>query len=147
MLECILYYSFLKVQNSQGKNRGVCQCAKSSKADCDPMDKQAHTLIPWCLPHSGNRHGHWQGLYGRIDWDAYFQTIVTNPEPMGKQGRVLHPEQNRVVSVRECARSQGFVDSFKFFGSMADKYKQIGNAVPPPLGLAIGIEIRRACFS
>ncbi|XP_040567550.1 DNA (cytosine-5)-methyltransferase PliMCI [Lepeophtheirus salmonis] len=138
---------YIQGANSQGKNRGVCQCAKSSKADCDPMDKQAHTLIPWCLPHSGNRHGHWQGLYGRIDWDAYFQTIVTNPEPMGKQGRVLHPEQNRVVSVRECARSQGFADSFKFCGSMADKYKQIGNAVPPPLGLAIGIEIRRACFS
>ena len=50
------------------------------------------------------RHNHWAGLYGRISWDGFFSTTVTNPEPMGKQGRVLHPDQHRVVSVRECAR-------------------------------------------
>ena len=53
------------------------------------------------------RHNHWAGLYGRLAWDGFFSTTVTNPEPMGKQGRVLHPSQHRVVSVRECARSQG----------------------------------------
>ncbi len=42
---------------------------------------------------------------------------------MGKQGRVLHPEQNRVVSVRECARSQGFPDSFQFAGAVIDRHK------------------------
>ena len=57
---------------------------------------------------------------------------------MGKQGRVLHPDQNRVVSVRECARSQGFKDTFKFHGSIYDMHRQIGNAVPPPLAMAIG---------
>lgn len=59
------------------------------------------------------------------------------------QGRVLHPMQNRVVSVRECARSQGFPDSYRFFGTITDKHRQIGNAVPPPLGAAIGHEIRK----
>ena len=53
------------------------------------------------------RHNHWAGLYGRLAWNGFFSTTVTNPEPMGKQGRVLHPTQHRVVSVRECARSQG----------------------------------------
>ena len=33
---------------------------------------------------------------------------------MGKQGRVLHPEQHRLVSVRECARSQGFPDHYRY---------------------------------
>lgn len=59
------------------------------------------------------------------------------------QGRVLHPTQTRVVSVRECARSQGFRDTFRFYGTVLDKHRQVGNAVPPPLGAAIGHEIRK----
>lgn len=52
---------------------------------CDSADRQFNTLIPWCLPHTGNRHNHWAGLYGRLEWDGFFSTTVTNPEPMGKQ--------------------------------------------------------------
>ena len=40
-------------------------------------------------------------------------------------------------------RSQGFPDCFKFHGSVLDKHRQIGNAVAPPMGKAIGIEIRK----
>ena len=128
-------------KNPTGALRGVCSCA-TGKA-CDPIDRQFNTLIPWCLPHTGNRHNHWAGLYGRLDWDGFFSTTVTNPEPMGKQGRVLHPEQDRVVSVRECARSQGFPDSYRFFGSILDKHREVGNAVPPPMAKAIGLEIKK----
>ena len=42
------------------------------------------------------------------------------------QGRVLHPEQHRVVSVRECARSQGFPDTYRFFGTILDRHRQVG---------------------
>ena len=63
--------------------RGVCACA--SGKPCDPADRQFNTLVPWCLPHTGNRHNHWAGLYGRLEWDGFFSTTVTNPEPMGKQ--------------------------------------------------------------
>lgn len=45
--------------------------------------------------------------------------------------------------MRECARSQGFPDSYRFFGTVTEKYRQIGNAVPPPLAAAIGYEIRK----
>jgi hypothetical protein len=38
---------------------------------------------------------------------------------------VLHPEQHRVVSVRECARSQGFPDTYRFFGNILDKHRQV----------------------
>lgn len=64
-------------------------------------------------------------ILGRISWDGYFSTTVTDPEPMGKQGRILHPEQHRVVSVRECARSQGFPDSYLFIGNITDKHRQV----------------------
>nr|XP_031545452.1 DNA (cytosine-5)-methyltransferase 1 isoform X2 [Vicugna pacos] len=127
--------------SSTGALRGVCSCVEVGKA-CDPAARQFNTLIPWCLPHTGNRHNHWAGLYGRLEWDGFFSTTVTNPEPMGKQGRVLHPEQHRVVSVRECARSQGFPDTYRLFGNILDKHRQVGNAVPPPLAKAIGLEIK-----
>ncbi|XP_048343420.1 DNA (cytosine-5)-methyltransferase 1 [Sphaerodactylus townsendi] len=129
-------------RSNMGAMRGVCSCAEGKP--CDPADRQFNTLIPWCLPHTGNRHNHWAGLYGRLEWDGFFSTTVTNPEPMGKQGRVLHPEQHRVVSVRECARSQGFPDTYRLFGNVLDKHRQVGNAVPPPLAKAIGLEIK-AC--
>ena len=51
--------------------------------------------------------------------------ILPTSEPMGKQGRVLHPEQHRLVSVRECARSQGFPDTYKFYGTTLDKHRQV----------------------
>nr|CAH7742223.1 unnamed protein product [Callosobruchus chinensis] len=141
-----LRYLYLTKKQKKGeKLRGVCQCATGKS--CSQIDKQSaahNSLIPWCLPHTADRHNQWAGLYGRLEWDGFFGTTVTNPEPMGKQGRVLHPEQNRVVSVRECARSQGFPDKFKFFGTILDKHRQVGNAVPPPLGKALGIEIKRA---
>ena len=63
--------------------RGVCSCAEGGQ--CDPLDRQHNTLIPWCLPHTGNRNYNWSGLYGRLDWNGFFSTTITNPEPMCKQ--------------------------------------------------------------
>jgi len=37
---------------------------------------------------------------------GHFPTSTTDPQPMGKVGQVFHPNQDRIVSVRECARSQ-----------------------------------------
>ncbi|KAF7281042.1 DNA (cytosine-5)-methyltransferase 1-like [Rhynchophorus ferrugineus] len=142
MTNILVYPYRSKKQKAGDRPRGVCICAKGSP--CDPTDKQNNTLIPWCLPHTADRHNNWSGLYGRLEWDGFFGTTITNPEPMGKQGRVLHPEQNRVVSVRECARSQGFPDRFKFNGNILDKHRQVGNAVPPPMACAIGKEIKKA---
>ena len=99
-------------------------------------------MFIWSLCNTGTNHNHWSGLYSRVHWDSYFSTTVTNIHPDGKQGRVIHPEENRLLSVRELARSQGFPDSANFCGNMNAQYKQIGNAVPPPLGYALGISIK-----
>jgi DNA (cytosine-5)-methyltransferase 1 len=80
--------------------------------------------------------------FGRLKWDSIFNTIVTKVEPYW--GRVIHPEQDRLISARESARAQGFGDDISFHGPLREKYVQIGNAVPPPLGRAIGWEIRKA---
>lgn len=47
-------------------------------------------------------------------------------------------EQARTISVREAARLQSFPDGFQFAGRMNAAFRQIGNAVPPLLALAIG---------
>jgi len=63
---------------------------------------------------------------------------------MGKVGQVFHPDQDRIVSVRECARSQGFPDRYIFYGTIHQKHKQVGNAVPPPLAYALGRCLKKA---
>lgn len=53
----------------------------------------------------------------------------------------IHPTENRTLSVREAARIQSFPDDFKFVGNQQETYVQVGNAVPPLLGKAIGESI------
>jgi len=103
---------------------------------------QVVDLIPWCLPNTADRHNQWKGLFGRLDWEGNFPTSITDPQPMGKVGMCFHPEQDRILTVRECARSQGFPDSYKFCGTIQSKHRQIGNAVPPPLATALGKKLK-----
>jgi DNA (cytosine-5)-methyltransferase 1 len=52
-------------------------------------------------------------------------------------------QQRRTVSVREAARLQSFPDGFVFAGAMNAAFRQIGNAVPPLLGLAVARVVRQ----
>ncbi|KAJ7976049.1 DNA (cytosine-5)-methyltransferase [Quillaja saponaria] len=108
---------------------------------------QVVDLIPWCLPNTAKRHNQWKGLFGRLDWEGNFPTSITDPQPMGKVGMCFHPDQDRILTVRECARSQGFPDTYQFSGSIQNKHKQIGNAVPPPLAYALGRKLKEAVDS
>jgi DNA (cytosine-5)-methyltransferase 1 len=53
-------------------------------------------------------------------------------------------DQARTISVREAARLQSFPDGFQFCGTMNPAFRQIGNAVPPLMALALAREIRTA---
>ncbi|KAG1742724.1 S-adenosyl-L-methionine-dependent methyltransferase [Suillus paluster] len=92
------------------------------------------------------RAGFRAGLYGRVDKDSYFQATVTNVDPSAKQSRVLNPYCRRTFTVRELARSQGFPDKFVFYAEndrVMTMHRQIGNAVPWPVSMAIGRELRK----
>ncbi|QWF18550.1 DNA cytosine methyltransferase [Lysobacter capsici] len=44
---------------------------------------------------------------------------------------LIHPQADRPLTRRECARIQTFPDRYRFHGGAADVARQIGNAVPP----------------
>lgn len=76
------------------------------------------------------------GFYRRLSYSQPSPTIVTSP--VQKATMMCHPTKDRPLSVAEYARIQQFPDDWKFCGSISDKYRQIGNAVPVGLAKAIG---------
>lgn len=83
--------------------------------------------------------GHTKGsgdVMGRLHWDKPSVTIRTEffkPE----KGRYLHPVEDRAITHYEAAVLQGFPETHRFVGSKTAIARQIGNAVPVPLGRAI----------
>lgn len=53
-------------------------------------------------------------------------------------------ENVRRLTLRESARIQSFPDHYQFLGEKSAQYRQVGNAVPPKLALAIAEELRKA---
>ncbi len=86
---------------------------------------------------NGNTYNGHTDCYGRLKWDKPATGLTTRCISYSN-GRYGHPEQNRVISIREAARLQGFDDDFEFTGSLNSMAKQIGNAVPIPLAKAMG---------
>lgn len=98
-----------------------------------------HELLPAGLRRA-RRSDHTK-RYGRLHPEALCSTVLTKCDP--HWGSFFHPTQDRIISVREAARIQSFPDSYLFTGSLTQQYEQIGNAVPPLLGKAIGDEIMK----
>ena len=76
------------------------------------------------------------GMARRLSMDEPSLTLTCAPAQ--KQTERCHPIETRPLTVREYARIQTFPDDWHFMGSMSDKYKQIGNAVPVNLAWAMG---------
>jgi DNA (cytosine-5)-methyltransferase 1 len=84
----------------------------------------------------------------RLPINGISRTVTTEPTDL------LHPTLNRIPTVRELARIQSFPDRFEFLGQRTTGNKmrrlgycsqtqQVGNAVPPLLARAIGLEIMK----
>ncbi len=90
----------------------------------------------------GKAYNSWGGRVGffrRLSWNKPSPSLTTSP--ISKATMLCHPTELRPLSVKEYTRIQQFPKSWKFAGSTAQKYMQIGNAVPIGLGKAIGAVI------
>jgi DNA (cytosine-5)-methyltransferase 1 len=79
------------------------------------------------------------GIARRLSWDEAGLTVLCSPAQ--KQTERCHPDELRPFSIRENARIQSFPDEWVFEGSLSQKYKQIGNAVPVNLAKEVGLAI------
>ena len=87
-------------------------------------------------------HSLYQGYsdaWKKCPWNEASCTIKEN-----HGGVNIHPKLPRVLTAREMARLQSFPDDFIFEGPKNKQLVQIGNAVPPLLGKAIGLAIRKS---
>ncbi|KAJ0716174.1 putative DNA (cytosine-5-)-methyltransferase [Helianthus annuus] len=83
--------------------------------------------------------------FARLWWDENVATVVTFPNLHSQAA--IHPEQDRVLTLREYARLQGFPDHYRFCGNIKERYCQVGNAVAvsvsKTLGYALGMAFRK----
>lgn len=82
------------------------------------------------------------GWWRRLSFDAPSPTLVTMP--CHASTSLCHPTETRALSLREYARIQEFPDEWAFHGTKAQRYAQIGNAVPVRLGRVAGEVIAEA---
>ena len=101
-----------------------------------PLELQKEAMGPSYYAGGGKT-----GFYRRLAWDKPSPTLVTDPTMPATD--LAHPEKDRPLSIQEYMRIQEFPDSWKFWGSLKDRYRQIGNAVPVSLGRAIGNHIMK----
>ena len=93
---------------------------------------------------SRNRKRNWDEVSFTIQASGRQAPMHPAGEPMYKVGKdewVFQGDFNRKMSYLECAYIQTFPNDFKFVGNLGNKYKMIGNAVPPLLAKSISLPI------
>ena len=88
------------------------------------------------VPEGQSLYKGYSDAWKKCPWDEASCTIKEN-----HGGVNLHPKLPRVLTAREMARLQSFPDDFIFEGKKNKQLVQIGNAVPPLLGKAIGLSV------
>ncbi|WP_026701603.1 DNA cytosine methyltransferase [Salibacterium aidingense] len=91
------------------------------------------------IPASIRPNGTHSTFYKRLRKTAPAPSIV-HP----RKAHILHPEKDRILTVRECARLFDVPDQFTFKGTLNAMQQQIANAVPVSLGKAIAQSVKEA---
>ena len=83
--------------------------------------------------------------WARVKRDRLMPTVMTEPRPEdGVSGVCLHWDQERLLTIMEVRRGQGFPDNEVLVGLPRDQWKIVGNSVARPVALALGLSLRSA---
>ncbi|KAF4774901.1 cytosine-specific methyltransferase [Colletotrichum scovillei] len=97
------------------------------------------------FPEKGERVDGKKNAWGRALPDDVIPTITTTPSPTdARVGSTMHWEQDRILTVMEARRAQGFQDHEVLLGSPSDQWKIVGNSVARQVSLALGLSFRQA---
>ena len=97
------------------------------------MGQNWSAIPPRLMENYSNRNLCHTGIYYRLCWDEQAKVIGNFRKNM-----LIHPSDNRGLSIREAARLQSFSDLHQFEGPLNDRQQQVGDAVPPRLAQAVG---------
>lgn len=141
--KCVLEYSAPTKSNYAKALRGkLDRCSNNLVTRNSPLVIERYSHIP--------QAGNWEnipdrlmknykdksrchtGIYRRLEEDKP-SIVIGN----FRKNMLIHPTQNRGLSVREAARLQSFPDWFNFSGSIGFQQQQVGNAVPPLLAAEV----------
>ncbi|KAL7271140.1 hypothetical protein RUND412_006122 [Rhizina undulata] len=85
--------------------------------------------------------------WSRVNQDTLGSTVKTIINPLCSfSGRVLHWDQDRLITIQEARRLQSFPDDEVLVGNPANEFKIVGNSVARSVSLVLGLAFRRARF-
>lgn len=136
------YQKLMRKNNGRTVKNNICRMSNARAKKVFPHMKQGSIYMD--LPEEIRkilpfREDIFKDRLKRLVENDVSWTVIAH---IGMDGYMyIHPTENRTLSVREAARLQSFPDDFEFVGNQQETYVQVGNAVPPLLGRAIGKSI------
>lgn len=106
----------------------------------NPGDRSDDPKIADIMPYA-RRNNIFKDKYFKLEPDKVCKTITAHMK--FDCNMYIHPSQARGLTPREAARIQSYPDDYFFRGSYTKTYMQIGNSVPPLMGRAIAMAIRK----
>jgi len=126
----------MKLRNKSGtcQNNIVTKNASHviNRYRCIPQGGNWENIPPKLMKNYRDYERCHTGIYHRLEWDKP-SVVIGNY----RKNMLIHPIEQRGLSVREAARIQSIPDSFVFQGSIGFQQQQVGNAVPPLLAKAV----------
>ena len=101
-----------------------------------PQGGNWEDIPPQLMTNYGDRSKCHTGIYRRLK-SREPSIVIGN----FRKNMLIHPDENRGLSVREAARIQSVPDNFRFRGSIGFQQQQVGNMVPPRLARAVFTEV------
>ncbi|KAJ0605724.1 putative DNA (cytosine-5-)-methyltransferase [Helianthus annuus] len=134
-----------KIKGANFRDLPGVRVGKGNKVELDPDVERV--LLPSGKPLVPNYaitfvRGTSKKPFGRLGMDDIVTTVVGRAEPHNQA--LLHPNQDRVLTIRENARLQGFPDHYKLCGPVKARYMQIGNAVSFSVSTGLGYSLAKA---